>query len=114
MPTIANRIRDTSTTTGTGDITVSGTPASGYLAFSTLPTNTVFDYTISGQTGSEFEVGRGKITGATTFSRDQVLTSSNSGSLVNFSAGTKDVFLTVAEESMVTRGRMLAFTYGLR
>jgi hypothetical protein len=114
MPTLANRIRDTSTTTGTGDITVSGTPASGYLAFSTLATGTVFDYTISGQTGSEFEVGRGKITGATTFSRDQVLTSSNSDALVNFSAGTKDVFLTVAEESMVTRGRMLAFSYGLR
>jgi hypothetical protein len=114
MPTIANRIKDTSTTTGTGAITVSGTPASGYLAFSTLATGVVFDYTISGQTGSEFEVGRGKITGATTFSRDQVLSSSNAGALVNFSAGTKDVFLTVAEESMVTRGRMLAFSYGLR
>jgi hypothetical protein len=85
---------------------------SGYVAFSTLGTGRVFDYTIQGQSGSEFEVGRGKTTGATTFSRDKVLTSSNAGALVNFSAGTKDVFLTVAEESMVSRGRGLALTQG--
>jgi hypothetical protein len=114
MPTIANRIRDTTTTTGTGDITVSGTPVAGYLAFSNVPTGAIFDYTISGQSGSEFEVGRGKMTSSTAFSRDQVLSSSNSGSLVNFSAGTKDVFVTVAEESMVNRGRMFAMNYVLR
>jgi hypothetical protein len=84
------------------------------MAYSNVPTGAIFDYTISGQSGSEFEVGRGKMTSSTAFSRDQVLSSSNSGALVNFSAGTKDVFVTVAEESMVTRGRMLAFSYGLR
>ncbi len=113
MPTLANRVRDTSTTTGTGAITVSGTPVSGYVAFSTLGTGRVFDYTIQGQSGSEFEVGRGKTTGATTFSRDKVLTSSNAGALVNFSAGTKDVFLTVAEESMVSRGRFFGTKNGI-
>jgi hypothetical protein len=107
MPKLANRVLDTSTTTGTGDITVSGTPVSGYLALSTLGTGAVFDYTINEPTSTEFETGRGKTTGATTFSREQVLASSNSGALVNFSAGTKDVFVTVAAESMMSRGRAL-------
>lgn len=114
MPALANRIQDTTTTTGTGTITVSGTPAAGYLAFSTLPVGTLIDYTIQGQTGSEFEVGRGEMASSTTFTRDQVLSSSNSGALVNFSSGTKDVFVTVAGESMVSRGRFLAMPYVLR
>jgi len=114
MPTLANRIQDTTTTTGTGTITVSGTPASGYLAFSNIATGAIFDYTIQGQTGSEFEVGRGKMASSTTFTREQVLASSNSGAAVNFSAGTKDVFATIAQESMVSRGRYMATPYILR
>lgn len=114
MPLLANRVQDTTTTTGTGTITVSGTPAAGYLAFSTLATGAVFDYTIQGQTGSEFEVGRGKMASSTTFTREQVLASSNSGAAVNFSAGTKDVFVTVAGQSMTNRGRVIAMPYALR
>ena len=114
MPFLANRIQDTTTTTGTWTVTVSGTPASGFLAFSTMPVGTVFDYTIQGQTGAEFEVGRGKMASSTTFTREQVLASSNGGAAVNFSAGTKDVFVTVAEESMTNRGRVLAMPYALR
>lgn len=114
MPTIANRIQDTTTTVGTGTITVSGTPVAGYLGFSTLAVGDVFDYNIQGQTGSEFEVGRGTLASSTTFTRDQVLASSNSGALVNFSAGTKDVFVTIAEESINSKGRALAMPYALR
>jgi hypothetical protein len=112
MPLLANRIRDTSTTTGTGNITVSGTPVAGYLAFSSVPIGAIFDYTINGQSGSEFETGRGKMTSSTSFSRDQVLSSSNSGALVNFSVGAKDVFLTVAEESMQSSGKVNAAVNG--
>jgi hypothetical protein len=112
MPLLDNRIRDTTTTTGTGNITVSGTPVAGYLAFSNVPTGAIFDYTISGQSGSEFEVGRGKMTSSTAFSRDKVLSSSNSGSLVNFGAGTKDVFVTMAKESIQSSGRVNAAVNG--
>lgn len=114
MPALVNRVKDSSTTTGTGDITVSGTPPSGYDAFSVLPDGTVFDYTISHATLNEWEVGRGKKTGSTTFSRHQVLSSSNSGAAVNFSAGDKEVFVTVAGQSIVSRGRMYAAPYTLR
>jgi hypothetical protein len=56
--------------------------------------NTTF-YTIADQSGSNWEVGIGTYTSAgTTLSRDTVLSSSNSGSLVNFGAGTKNVFVT--------------------
>jgi hypothetical protein len=57
-------------------------------------TNTTY-YTIAAQTGTEWEVGIGTYTlSGTTLSRTTVLSSSNSGSPVNFSAGTKDVFVT--------------------
>lgn len=114
MPTLANRVRDTSTTTGTGNVTVSGTPVATFFALSTIPVGSVVDYVMSGQTGSEVEVGRGKILTSTTFSRDQVLNSSNAGSLVNFSAGTKDVFVTIAAESVLTHGASFAMPYALR
>jgi len=42
--------------------------------------------------GSQFEVGIGTLTNATTFTRDSVITSSNTSNLVNFSSGVKDIF----------------------
>jgi hypothetical protein len=69
------------------------------------------DYTIEAQSGSEFEVGRGRVQASNTLSRDEVHQSSNSGALVNFSAGTKDVFLTVAARSVVTSGKIAAMPY---
>lgn len=114
MPSLLNRVKDSSTTTGTGAFTVSGTPPSGFDAYSTVPTGAVFDYTIEHDSANEWEVGRGKKTGATTFSRDQIVSSSNSGSAVNFSSGNKTVFVTVAGQSVVQRGRMFAAPYTMR
>jgi hypothetical protein len=91
---LADRVKDTTTTTGTGTVTLSGTAPIGYVSFGTAignGNNTY--YTITA--GSEWEVGIGTYTAAgVTLSRDTVLSSSNAGSLVNFSAGTKDVFVT--------------------
>lgn len=112
MSFYANRIKDTTTTTGTGTVTVSGAPPDGYVAFSTLPTGTEIEYTIHG--GTEFEVGRGLMASGTTFTRDFVLDSSNSGALVNFSAGTKDVFVTLAAQSINTLGLTLSMPSALR
>ena len=91
---LADRVKDSTTTTGTGTVTLSGTAPTGYQTFGAGvgDGNTTY-YTISG--GLEWEVGIGTYTAAgTTLSRSTVISSSNAGSLVTFSAGTKDVFVT--------------------
>ena len=90
---LADRVRETTTTTGTGTVTLAGA-VTGFQSFSAIGNANTTYYTIAGQTGSEWEVGIGTYTASgTTLSRDTVFASSNSGSLVNFSAGTKDVFV---------------------
>jgi hypothetical protein len=73
--------------------------STGYQSFSAIGNGNTTYYTIAGQTGSEWEVGIGTYTSSgTTLARTTVIASSNSGSLVNFSAGTKDVFVTYPAE----------------
>ena len=89
---LADRVKETTTTTGTGTVTLLGA-ATGFQSFAAIGNANTTYYAIVGQTGSEWEVGIGTYTSSgTTLSRDTVLASSNSGSLVNLSAGTKDVF----------------------
>lgn len=91
---IADRVKETTTTTGTGTVTLAGA-STGFQSFAAVGDGNTTFYTIAGQTGSEWEVGIGTYTASgTTLSRDTILASSNSGSAVNFSAGTKDVFVT--------------------
>jgi hypothetical protein len=93
---VKDRVQETSTTTGTGTITLAGA-VSGFQSFSVIGNANTTYYAIVG--GSEWEVGLGTYTSSgTTLSRDTVLESSNSGSLVNFSAGTKNVFVTYPAE----------------
>jgi hypothetical protein len=90
---LADRVKDTTTSTGTGTITLAGAPPIGFQSFAAIGNANTTYYTIVG--GSEWEVGIGTYTSSgTTLSRDTVLSSSNAGSLVNFSAGTKEVFVT--------------------
>lgn len=95
MPHItADRVREISSQVGTGNFTVSGA-LTGFRTFaSVLAVNDTFYYTIASFSLSEWEVGIGTYISANTFARTTVLASSNGGSLVNFSAGDKDVFLT--------------------
>jgi hypothetical protein len=91
---VKDRVKETTTTTGTGTVTLLGA-ATGFQSFSAIGNANNTYYCIAGQTGSEWEVGIGTYTSSgTTLSRDTVLASSNSGSKVSFSAGTKDVFVT--------------------
>ena len=97
---LADRVKDTTTTTGTGTVTLSGTAPSGFQNFSVIGNGNTTFYTISG--GSEWEVGVGTYSSTgPTLARTTVLASSNSGSLVTFSAGTKDVFVTYPAEKSV-------------
>lgn len=94
MPSIADRVKETTTTIGTGTVSLGGAVA-GFRAFSSAFTSgTVVYYCITD--GTNWEVGYGAATTGTpwTLARSTVLASSNAGSLVSFGAGTKDVFCT--------------------
>jgi hypothetical protein len=107
---LADRVKETTTTTGTGTVTLAGA-ATGYQSFSAIGNGNSTYYCIAGQTGSEWEVGIGTYTSSgTTLSRDTVLSSSNSGSLVSFSSGTKDVFVTYPASRSVPEGRALIYS----
>ena len=97
---VNDRVKETSVTTGTGSFTLDGA-VTGFETFSSAigNTNTTY-YAISLQGGAEFEVGLGTVS-AGVISRDTVLSSSNSDALVNFSAGTKDVFCTLPASKAV-------------
>jgi hypothetical protein len=89
---LADRVRETTTTTGTGTVTLAGA-VTGFQTFAAIGNGNTTYYTIAGQGTAEWEVGIGTYTSAgTTLARNTVLASSNAGALVNFSAGTKDVF----------------------
>lgn len=88
---IADRVKETSTTTGTGTLTLAGASV-GFQSFSSAigNGNTTY-YTITDQI--DWEVGIGTV-GSGTLARTTVLASSNSNNAVDFTAGTKDVFVT--------------------
>lgn len=95
MPLVVrDRVKETTTTTGTGTITLAGT-STGFQSFSAVGNGNTTYYAIVDNATGAWETGIGTYTSAgTTLSRDTVLASSNAGSLVNFAAGSKDVFCT--------------------
>jgi hypothetical protein len=96
---VNDRVKETSTTTGTGTFTLAGAVL-GFETFSSAigNTNTTY-YTIVNENG-EFEVGLGTVA-AGTLARTTIISSSNSDAAVNFSAGTKDVFCTLPASKAV-------------
>ena len=97
---LADRVQDVTTTTGTGTVTLANTPPTGFQSFAVIGNGNTTYYTIYG--GNDWEVGIGAYTSiGTSLTRDTVLASSNSGNLVNFSAGEKTVFVTYPAERSV-------------
>lgn len=97
---LADRVQDTTTSTGTGAIALDNAPPTGFQSFAVVGNGNTTYYTIVG--GSEWEVGIGTYNSTgPSLVRDTVLSSSNSNSLVNFSAGTKTVFVTYPAEKSV-------------
>jgi hypothetical protein len=96
---VKDRVKETTTTTGTGTLTLAGAET-GFQAFSVIGDGNTTYYTITN--GTDWEVGIGTYTSSgTTLSRDTILESSNSGSAVNWGAGTKDVFVTYPAEKAI-------------
>ena len=101
---VADRVRQVTTTTGTGTITLSGS-LTGFQTFSVIGDGNTTYYTIVNVDDGSWEVGLGTYTASgTTLSRDEVLSSSNSNALVDFAAGTKDVFVAYPAERAVVGG----------
>jgi hypothetical protein len=99
---LADRVLETTTSTGSGTITLAGAEP-GYQSFSAVGDGNQTYYTITGDT--QWEVGIGTyIASGTTLSRDTVLSSSASGAKVTFSAGQKKVFVTYPSEKSVNFG----------
>ena len=98
---LKDRVKEQTTTTGTGTVTLGGA-VSGFDTFASVGDGNTTYYAIVSQSANEWEVGIGTYTASgTTLSRDTILESSNSDSAVNFSAGTKDVFVTYPADKSV-------------
>lgn len=106
MALYADRVKDSTSITGTGAITLSGTAPTGFQSFATAfgATPQTVAYCIADQTGNNWEVGTGVFNGTTGLTRVTVLGSSNGGSLVNFTGGTQDVFCTAPAAYLLPAG----------
>ena len=101
---INDRVKETSTTTGTGTFSLDGASQDFETFVAGVGTGNTTYYCIVNAGTGEFEVGVGTVTDATpdTLSRDTVISSTNSDALVNFSAGTKDVFCTIPAKKTIS------------
>jgi len=92
---VKDRVQETTTTTGTGTVTLAGA-VTGFQTFAAIGDGNTCYYAIT--SGNDWEVGLGTYTASgTTLSRDTILESSNSGSAINLS-GTSNVFVTYPAE----------------
>lgn len=93
-----DRIKETTTSTGTGNLTLLGAAATFRpLGSFFAPAQSGITLGIANESWTEWEISKCTYINATTISRDTVISSSNSGALVNFSAGTKYVFYTLSD-----------------
>lgn len=102
MPLIlADRVRETTSVTGTSSAVLLGA-VTGFQSFAVIGNGNTCYYTISDQSGPNWEVGIGTYsTSGPTLARTTILASSNGGAIVPFPAGTKDVFVTYPSEKSV-------------
>ena len=102
---LADRVKETTTTTGTGDISLGGAETN-FVAFgSALSDADTTYYAIIDDGNADFEIGIGTYTsGTNSLSRDTILDSTNAGSVVNLGAGTKSVFITYPADKALRVG----------
>src|SRR5688572_3187106 len=91
----SSRVKETSTSTGTGNLTLAGAVSGLYKTFDDRCADAdTFFYVIEHQSANEWETGVGTFVAATpAIARTTVLESSNGDAAVNFAAGTKHIFI---------------------
>ena len=101
---INDRVKQTTTTTGTGTIDLTGTETGFETFVAGIGDGVQTYYAIVHDGTSDFEVGTGTVTdaGTDTLSRQSVISSSNSDALVNFGAGSKTVFCTLPAKKTIS------------
>lgn len=111
---VADRVKETTTSTGSGNITLAGAVAQFQTFNAAFGIDARFPYAIVDADGVDWEVGIGYLSGSTTLVRETVTASSNAGAAVNLSAGTHSVFCTNAagEVNATGRGRLTAALAG--
>jgi hypothetical protein len=93
---VADRCQETTTTTGTGTLTLLGAATQHQSIVAGIGTGVSSEFAIVSQGGTDWEIFTGTLTNSTTLTRAATLSSSNANNPVNFSAGTKVVFSTIA------------------
>ena len=113
MSRVFDRVKETTSTSGTGDITLSGAVTSFQSFTSVLSVGDGTFYAIVDSTSGLWETGIGTYSANNTLSRTTVLESSNNGNIVNFTAGTKQVFMTYPASQSITSGTSIALSIAL-
>lgn len=112
MPSIDNLVHQQSTTTGTGNLTV--TAVTSRLQFSTrfnTGASNTFYYFVTNQGADEWEYGSGYMSNSTVLVRDTVIESSaGASSAENFSAGTKDITCDLPAENQIDRNELIGIS----
>jgi hypothetical protein len=113
MPYLADRVQETTATTGTGAVTLAGA-VTGYRTFASGFGSSACRVQYLIVSGSAWEVGKGTFNGTTGLTREDVRSSSNSNALITLS-GTSNVFCTAAAELLdnANRGALDAHFRGL-
>lgn len=112
MPKVFDRVKETSTSTGTGDFTLDGAE-SGFAAFSDVLAVGEETYYAIVSDSTDWEVGLATYSAANTLTRTTVYASTNSDNKVNFAAGTKNVFITFPAQRTVTDQQAVALAIAL-
>lgn len=109
-----NRVRETATVSGTGNIVLNGAVAKFVPFSSVYSVGDVVFYAIVGNDTNEWEVGRGTMLTTTLLTRGLVLESSNANTTVTFTATSVDAFHTIPGNyiSSLAKGRLLAHAGG--
>ena len=109
-----DRVEETSTTTGTGNFTVAGATTGNVALGSVYAVGDRMPYCIEMQDKSEWEVGEGTYSATNTLQRDRVIANhAGTTAKISFSAGTKNVFVSITGEDANIMGRVLAMQQGL-
>lgn len=114
MDAVADRVKETTTTTGTGDITTAGA-ATGFQTFNTaIGTNKYFPYVLLDANGTAWETGKGYLSASTTLKRTRIYASTNSNNAISLSTGTHTIFIDATGKYFLNMtGKMLAMSKSL-
>ena len=98
---LADRVKETTTTTGTGNIALGGAITNFETFSANLSNSDTTYYAIVDNTNGAFEVGLGTYNSSGNTLSRSVIASSNSNSAVNLGVGTKEVFITAVADKIV-------------